>query len=188
MSLTLTDYTRLDHAKHSNLLAIRNQDAIRSQMLDPKVIPLNEHLAWVTSLEKRHDALYFAVSIDESIAGGVSVTHIDPNSASARWGVFFAEGTNPLVSTAAICLLVDYSFNRLKLKTLLLDVKTSNEQAIKTNRSFGFEPSGISSAESFMQMRMDKARWEQHQQSRFIRAIKKQLGRITYQIIEREEP
>ena len=108
-----------------------------------KMISLVSEEKWI--LENQND-YNFAIVLREGdeLIGNVSLVDVDNLNQTATLGIFIGEkdNRNKGYGKEAIKLILDYGFNVLNLKNVMLSVYSFNERAVNTYKKVGFKKIG----------------------------------------------
>ena len=107
MKIFFKDYKNLDKEELILILNLRNQKNIRENMIDDKIISLENHLNWIKTLKNNTYKRYFSISLENEIIG--SLSYINENQ-QISWGVFFKENINPFITSSSSFIFLDYIF------------------------------------------------------------------------------
>jgi len=142
--MDLSNFIGLSEGMKKEIFQWRNDDRVRSQMLDDRRIDLEEHLRFMEGLKDRHDCLYYLCNYDGGPVGVVSVSNISFRHKRATWGIY----KQPNYRSAnhgfmmADCVLI-LAFEYLHLNTLKSEILATNKAAIIFNQSLGFKQEGL---------------------------------------------
>lgn len=137
--IRLIPFTDLSATETEMVLSWRNHPDVRSRMLHPDEISLNEHLRFIESLKNRSDKRYFLVQKATDYLGVVDLTDI--TATSAELGTY----ANPDlrgVGKTVMAALIDYAFTTLRLTKLIANVFSDNEKAKYLYSTFNFTETG----------------------------------------------
>lgn len=88
MKFYFKNYINLTDEEKISILKIRNADVIRKNMYNPDVIPLEDHLNWISNLDNRKDCIYWAIFADNQLVGSIDLTSINLQEKFAEWGFY----------------------------------------------------------------------------------------------------
>lgn len=187
MELKFVNYVCLNRVEHEDLLDIRNSDYVRLEGLNTKIISIEEHLQWVTSLTKDEGKKYYAVLLDDVVVGGINL--FDVEDSQAHWGLFFKANINPLIPSISAYLLFDKVFLEMNLETMLLEVRCDNVNACKFDMNFGFNIIHQFEIDGNQYYKMSQTRneWYVNKNKPILSFIAKKMQSITYKFIEIKE-
>lgn len=80
------NYIHLTEEEKRMVLDWRNDDSVRFKMYNSDVIPLENHLAFIDSLNKREDCYYWLVYKQDNPFGTVNIIHVDNTTSSCESG------------------------------------------------------------------------------------------------------
>ncbi|MCE2571543.1 GNAT family N-acetyltransferase [Motilimonas eburnea] len=123
----------------------RNQDDIRSQMLDQQIITTQQQLAWFKGLGQLDTQQHFALEYKGQLVGYANIK--SPTKQSLRQaeqtletGLYLGDkkyrGT--FLAFCVALALTDYCFDELKAKQLIATVLPSNQAALNFNQQLGY--------------------------------------------------
>ncbi|WP_373032493.1 UDP-2,4-diacetamido-2,4,6-trideoxy-beta-L-altropyranose hydrolase [Sulfurovum sp.] len=138
LSIELINFIDLSLDEKRMVLTWRNNPNIRKWMFSQEIIEIKDHLAYVNSLNKREDRLYFLVKQEGQAIGVIDFTNIDYQKRSTEFGIY----ANPELKGVGQILMkaiIDYAFNSLKVKTLISAVIEENLPAIKLYKRYDFK-------------------------------------------------
>jgi UDP-4-amino-4,6-dideoxy-N-acetyl-beta-L-altrosamine N-acetyltransferase len=136
--LDLPDSTR------SMVRDLRNQPDVRRFMYTSHEISVDEHQAWLTSLENNPRQSVFVIMSNETLMGVVSLNAINTLHKTADWAFYLdaARQGKGLGSQVEFWLL-NHAFTECKLEKLNCEVLASNPAVIKMHQKFGFSIEGV---------------------------------------------
>jgi len=135
-NITLKDYRLLTKDEHQNLLAIRNQEAIRKASLTQDMIALDKHLLWVDGLMGDTTKKYFAIIHNDKIIGGINIFDIETK---IKWGIFFDDEVSLILKSVIPIYFIDFIFNEFECDAIYAEIKQENVNAVSYNKNLGFE-------------------------------------------------
>lgn len=134
--IKLINFIDLSLEEKEMILKWRSHSDIRKWMHDQNEIKLDDHLNFIESLKSRDDKLYFLVKKEDEFIGVIYFTELF-HKKSVHMGLY----SNPDMKGNGKILLnkiIDYSFNDLKVKKILLEVFEENEKAYNLYKKFNF--------------------------------------------------
>ena len=137
LSIELVNFIDLDYKEKIEILSWRNHPNVRKWMFNDDIIELDEHLAYINSLQEKEDRVYFLVKQYGKPIGVIDITNIDNKNLKAEIGLY----ANPMLKGVGSLLmnsLIKYSFENLKLKKIVAKVFEENIRAIKLYKKFNF--------------------------------------------------
>lgn len=178
MKLDFVNYTKLSLEEHIQLLEIRNQEYVRKNMKNDKIIKLQDHLSWIKVLKEDHTKIYYAIFSEGRLVGGINITDIDLYSKTSSWGLFMQNNLNPMIPTMSTYLIIEKIFNELCLDNLNLEVNKQNMNAYKFDKNFGFIDNGeyINGGNAYYLMTMNKTAWESNKTKGLLKIVKTKLN------------
>ena len=136
--IKLINFTDLNCKQKDMVLSWRNHDKIRKWMYQTSKITKEMHYSFIDGLKEKTDRIYFLVMDDSNNIGVVDLTNIDNVTKTAELGIY----TNPELRAQGDILLkviIDYAFEKLKLKKLNANVYLDNLPAIALYQRFSFQ-------------------------------------------------
>jgi UDP-4-amino-4,6-dideoxy-N-acetyl-beta-L-altrosamine N-acetyltransferase len=127
----------------SEMLAWRNDPAVRQNMYTRHEITLEEHRAWWGATEQRSDRQYFMYEVNGLAQGIVGFTDIDFKNRSSSWAFYAAPGAAKGTGSRMEFLALEHAFKSLQLHKLHCEVLAFNEAVIGLHQKFGFQIEGI---------------------------------------------
>ncbi len=173
--INFKNYCQLIEAQHIELLAIRNMQHIRDVSLGSKAIELQEHLDWLSSIEKSGSTRYLAVLDSDQILGGVNYRI---KNACAMIGLFFKPKLNPIIGSGAAILLLDELLLSKGLKEVHAEVKEHNKAAIALNKSLGYDQ--VSSKDGVLLMKLTRPKWQEMTDNFGLKLLRKKMKKMDY--------
>lgn len=174
MKIFFKDYKNLDKEDLVLILNLRNQKKIRENMIDDKIISLENHFNWIKTLENNTCKKYFSVSLENEIIG--SLSYVNDNQ-KISWGVFFKENINPFVTSSSTFIFLNYIFEISQ--TIYSSVKKGNLDAFNFNKNFGFKI--YDEDENYFYLKLEKEEWENRKNLKLLKLIKNYLDKIDYE-------
>lgn len=95
MRIIFKNFTSITTEEKHLVLGWRNSDRVRLCMLNQSVIPLADHMRWLSSLPGDERNIYFLVYDDEEPIGVLDFTSIDRAKREAFWGFYLTRGSRP---------------------------------------------------------------------------------------------
>ena len=137
-SLQQINFTQLSYDEKVKILAWRNHPSIRKWMFDKEPIALESHLSYIDTLAKKEDRRYFVIKQYNKDIGVIDFTNINLNELQAEIGLY-AKPMLKGVGKLLMQTIIEYGFNKLKLKKLTAEVYAENLSAIKLYTKFNFK-------------------------------------------------
>lgn len=140
----------------------RNDPAIASlmQQQSGKIITYDEQIHWFNSIKDSPNAFYFMAYWKGQPVGYSAIKNIDWDGRYGEPGNI-TKTDNPVVSLFKTLATFDLFFERLKMKYLLANFKSSNQRIIKFSSLFGYKALSQQNDE-FIQYRLDKQIYIEH--------------------------
>ena len=120
------------------VLLWRNDPSIKQWMYNNDDISLENHLAFIETLKKSTDRLYFLVKQDSDYIGVIDFTNIDKNKENSEFGLY-ANIESKGMGNILLNSICEYGFNSLKIKKLIAEAFIKNEKAINLYKKFNFK-------------------------------------------------
>lgn len=139
-SYSFKNYIVLSEQEQEEILSWRNHLNNRKWMLNPEIIPLEDHQKFIEGLKNKDNSLYWMVLRDEEPIGGVSLINVDYNDKKAELGYFLApekQGSGIGLDFLFHTLLL--VFNELNFQFIEANVRDSNVAANTLNLFLGFK-------------------------------------------------
>ncbi len=136
-NLTLINFIDLTLEEKKLVLSWRNNPNIKKWMFNTEDISLEHHLRFIETLKDSKEKQYFLVKDKDTYLGVIDFCNI--TKTTLEMGLY----KNPEIYNVGKKLLeiiVDYSFNILKVDTIISKVFQSNEKAYLLYISIGFKP------------------------------------------------
>ena len=135
LAIELLNFTQLSLDEKELVLKWRNDERIRKWMFSTELISLENHLSYIESLSSKKDRVYFLVKKNSLPIGVIDFTEI--TTSSAHIGLY----SNPDIKGVGSLIMkeiVNYGFEKLKVKKLISEVFETNSKAIKLYERFDF--------------------------------------------------
>jgi UDP-4-amino-4,6-dideoxy-N-acetyl-beta-L-altrosamine N-acetyltransferase len=124
----------------SLILAWRNSERIRSNMLDDSIIDYGSHCKFLEALESDQSRAYFVVELRGMQVATIYFTGLGGNAVT--WGCYIGtEKTIPGLFVALVVVAIKYSFSFTTTNILRSEVASYNVNPIKLNRFLGIAES-----------------------------------------------
>jgi len=144
------NFVNLTLNEKKEVLKWRNHPEIRKWMYNKEEIPLKNHLEFIESLKNDKSRLYFKVDnigiINYKITNNIAEIGLHKNPEKKGVGKILMQK------------LIDYGFNELNLKKLILYVFENNETAINLYKNFGFIE--IDKKDNLIKMELKNENWK----------------------------
>jgi len=131
----LKNFTDLSYRQKVKILLWRNNKLIRKRMYHSSKLTLKEHLKFIDTLEFATDKQYFLVSFGKKEIGVINFVNISKKSCEI--GIYAnpkLHGVGDIIMSA----IINFAFEKLKVKKLRAEVFADNDKAIKLYKRFGF--------------------------------------------------
>jgi len=120
------------------VLTWRNSENIRKWMYTQDEISLQNHINFIESLKLVKDKIYFLVKKDDDNIGVINFTNIDKNE------IYFGLYANPKTKLLGVGRIleeisIDFTFNKLKVNKLKLEVFEDNIQVRNLHKKYKFK-------------------------------------------------
>lgn len=124
----------------ATVLAWRNSERIRSNMLDDTVIKSGDHSNFLARLAEDQSRAYFVVELRNTPVATLYFTGL--GSDGVTWGCYIgSEKPIPGLFVALVMIAIKYSFSLTTTNTLRSEVAEHNANPIKLNRFLGIPES-----------------------------------------------
>jgi len=133
--MELINFVNLDDKEKRMVLDFRNHSDIRRWMYNKNKISLQEHLEFIESLKSDKNRLYFLVKDKENIIGVIDYKLINNYAQVGLYKNPSLKGVGKLLMNT----LLQYGFETLHLKKMVLFVFANNNVAINLYKKFGFK-------------------------------------------------
>ena len=135
--IILIDFLNLNDKEIIIIHKWRNDERIRKWMFDSKLISIDEHISFISSLKSTTTKKYFLVKCGYEYLGVITFKNTNLILKQCHIGLY----SNPNkkgVGTILIKQCIKYAFKLMKLKKLIIQVFTLNKNAIKLYNKIGF--------------------------------------------------
>lgn len=131
----------------SDIIRWRNNPKVLRWFINQEKIDEEKHQKWFTDMIETKIAYQFIIkNIEEGKnVGSVFIRDIDRQNGKAEFGIFIGEDDQrgKGIAQHAIRLILEFSFNNLKLNKIFLRVLSNNEDALKSYEKAGFFKDGL---------------------------------------------
>ena len=136
----VVNYVDCSHQQHLEILALRNRDDVRQWMVNPEVIPEENHFRFVESLRGNPNRLYYAVYQDGTLVGTYNLT----NEGDGVWerGIISNPDTREKGKTEQWERQILRGLPRLGIKALSAKVKEDNGRSLRYHEKLGYKKTG----------------------------------------------
>jgi len=134
----------LSRDEQLELLAVRNQGAIRENSFNSHIIREAEHFAWIADVASDPDTCFYAFCRGTQIMGGIGLKNIDAVGAQAEWSFYLSEmqhGKGLGLRMAAMAL--DFFFDQMALVRVVGETLPANEISHNFHRRLGFVDASV---------------------------------------------
>jgi len=115
--------------------------------------PLTRVKKYILNQLKLKNYVEFAILVDNKFVGTICLEKIDKANKKASIGYWVSKVYRSRgIATKAVKLVVDFGFNKLKLKRIYAEVKKDNIQSSRVLEKAGFEKEGVSKDENFYEI------------------------------------
>ncbi|WP_180271523.1 UDP-4-amino-4,6-dideoxy-N-acetyl-beta-L-altrosamine N-acetyltransferase [Fredinandcohnia onubensis] len=126
------------------VLSWRNQDRIRKNMYNEKVITMEEHQAWFQHILQSKKDVYLLFYMDEIPTGLVYFNGIDHQHEHCYWGFYIGredatKGSGTIMATLAF----DFAYKKLKMNKIYGEILAYNFASVKFHEKLGFKQEGL---------------------------------------------
>jgi len=129
-----------NYDEHKLILKWRNDNNVRKWMINKELIPLEEHLKYIKSLQNRDDKICFLVKNNCKYLGIIEFSDIDNNRKIASIGLNInTESSQKGIGSVLMEILIFVAKDRLNLKKINLYVFNDNLKAVKLYKKFNFQ-------------------------------------------------
>jgi len=124
--------------KEEKILALEFRNSNKEWMINQNIIPLDEHLNWIETLNNNQKTIYFLVFKDNIPFMSIDYHDININKKEAYWGYFLGNQNYKSEVLKIEKLIIDIAFKQLKLNKLLC-ISDINNKVTKIHEFFGFK-------------------------------------------------
>ena len=130
------NYVDCTKEQNFDILALRNRDDVRSWMVNPEVIPEENHFKFVETLKKNPNRLYYAIYKNGELVGAYNLT----NEGDGVWerGIIANPSTQGTVQTERWEQQILSSLPS-EIKAVSAKVKQGNVRSIKYHEKLGYK-------------------------------------------------
>lgn len=141
------DFVNLTEVELRDVLLVRNEERVRHNMYDQKIISMADHMRWCAALRGRTDCRYWGIYFNGKFIGAVDLTSLDLSNGFAEWG-FYLSSKSLGFGAIVEFLAMDHFFKDMGLKNLKACVLEDNYKVYNMHiQSFGFSPAPCFSLE-----------------------------------------
>ena len=128
------------------ILEIRNEERIRNNMFNKKIISLDEHLLWKKNFLQSNTDRFYCIKYKNIIVGGLGLKNYNVKKSSADWAFYVSESRSFIGLAASIeNKALNYFFDNYKIKNIFCYVLISNTAVINLHKKFGFKKINMNS-------------------------------------------
>jgi UDP-4-amino-4,6-dideoxy-N-acetyl-beta-L-altrosamine N-acetyltransferase len=140
------NFLLLTDEEKQQVLTWRNHDNVRKWMYNDGIIPLENHLKFIDSLQNRTDCYYWLAYKNNEPYGVVNITDVDEENNKAEVGLY----RNPTVNDNGGGLDLYWSyygflFFSLNIDVLIAGIALDNTISLLLNSFLGFQKTGLKS-------------------------------------------
>ncbi len=133
---------KMTYEDTDNIVEWRNSDSVRGNFIYQALFTRESHENWIKTMIDTGKVVQMMICECETgrAVGSVYIRDIDPVHQKAEYGIFIGaeDARGKGYGTAAAKLMIQYSFEVLKLHRLFLRVYAENQQAIRSYEKAGF--------------------------------------------------
>lgn len=125
------------------VLAWRNSDRVRLNMINDQPIAPEEHACWFHSALQRDDARFLILELNGCALAFSSLTQIQPAHGLANWNFYVGGAGAPKGTGSALGFLtLELAFEKMKLHKLCCEVFDFNTASVALQEKLGFVHEG----------------------------------------------
>lgn len=125
------------------ILTWRNQDFVRNNMYNNKIIDYKTHIKWFNKMLNDESFKYFIYEKDSMPIGVISFYGINYETKKASWAFYLGSEKSRGAGVDMEQLALNYAFNELRLHKLYCEVLSFNTSVIDFHKKFGFSVEGV---------------------------------------------
>lgn len=126
----------------------RNSKEINKYFIFRGKISKSDQIKWFRKISNSNNDFYFSIFYDKKLIGLTEIKKINWSKMTGNAGIFIIpEYQNGLISFKTSLLLYDFSYNKLNLSKIEIEVLEDNKRALKYNKFFGYEEYGKKTVE-----------------------------------------
>jgi UDP-4-amino-4,6-dideoxy-N-acetyl-beta-L-altrosamine N-acetyltransferase len=152
------------------VLEIRNEDEIRLNMFNSKIISIEEHLLWAKNFLKTVVNRFYCLKYKNVVIGGLSLKNYDILNLTADWGFYISAKKNFMgLGFVVEYKALNYFFSKYKINDIFCYVLNSNKIVINLHKKFGFKKTYIDrnfedlylnvNRKNVFRMKLNKTQW-----------------------------
>jgi UDP-4-amino-4,6-dideoxy-N-acetyl-beta-L-altrosamine N-acetyltransferase len=141
--LTFKNFVTLSDDEIEFVRNCRNHDEIRKWMNSDYIIPLQEHIDFISNLKQDNKNYYWLVNMEEVNIGVISLNRIDLNNKNAYCGMYLNQFQ--ILEEGAKLIFDDFKklvFDYANFHTLKIEIIDTNIRAVKFAKKMGFIEEG----------------------------------------------
>lgn len=121
------------------ILQWRNSERIRSCMFTDRIITIEEHRRWYSSLKENNAVEYLVFEYGNTPIGLTYFTEIDHTNLKCCWGFYIGSEQSPPGSGSRMARLsIDYAFGKMNIRKLYGMVFAFNTPSVNLFKKMGF--------------------------------------------------
>jgi UDP-4-amino-4,6-dideoxy-N-acetyl-beta-L-altrosamine N-acetyltransferase len=120
----------------------RNRAAIRSSMLDQKIISKKKQIKWYRKIQNIKNSKYFIIYYKNIIIGSASLTNISKINKNCTWGFYIFEKYAGYFGVHVEYKIIDYAFKKYHFHKIYGKTLSTNVRILKIHKKFGFSVEG----------------------------------------------
>lgn len=151
----VVSYPLLNREQQEEILRLRNHPEVLRRSLSQDVISLEQHFAFIESLQTATNKAYFVVIKDEKILGGTSFIKQDSDCLVGMFANL--ELKNPLAGFILEEVLTLIAFEHLGCQKITAQVLPENKSVIALHKKFGFIEKQL---DDLVELALEKDRWK----------------------------
>lgn len=132
----------MEYEDTDRIVEWRNRDSVRRNFIYQVLFTRESHTNWIHSMVETGKVVQMVICLEDGDVpvGSVYIRDIDPQHKKAEYGIFIGEDTarGRGIGTAAAKLMLQYSFEELKLHKVFLRAYADNRQAVRSYEKAGF--------------------------------------------------
>lgn len=140
------------------ILQMRNQDFVRSCMLNQDIISEENHHKWFHALLNARDKAYFIFLHDNKPAGVIGF--FDICDRRANWSFYLGSQTAPKGLGSTMCFLgLENIFKNNRVSEIKTCALNDNAKSIALHLKLGFDITGVDETQGATYLRLQKSVW-----------------------------
>ena len=89
--INFKDIKFCNYSEILSILEIRNEEKVRINMFNNKVIAIDEHLNWSNEIKNSKFKKFYIIEYYDKIIGGLSLINISETKRSAEWAFYITQ-------------------------------------------------------------------------------------------------